>query len=898
MSLPPGTRIGPYDVVGPLGAGGMGEVYRATDTNLKRQVALKVLPAALAADTERLARFQREAEVLAALNHPHIAAIYGLEKSGEVTALVMELVEGEDLAQRLTRGAVPLDDALPIARQIAEALEAAHEQGIIHRDLKPANIKVRPDGTVKVLDFGLAKALDPADSHSAGNQANSPTITSPAMTMRGVILGTAAYMSPEQAKGKPVDRRADIWAFGAVLFEMLTGSRAFDGEDVTETIISVITKDPDWSRLPPSTPPAVMTLLRRCLEKHAPKRLPHIGVARLELEAPGPVPGAAATPPAAAPLKGSRIGVLGWAGMTVALAAGIAGGTWWASRTAPAVPASIYRSTLLIPSEQSLIGNAPSNRFALSPDAAHLAYVGMNGQTRQLWLRALDGTTAQIITGTLGASSPFWSPDSRYVGFFAEGKLLKVDRAGGSAETIGQSPFFAENVQGSWGTGNVIIVGARNIRGEGLQRISAMGGTLEPLTSPDPSRGEDRHSFVHFLPDGRHFLYVAYQGIAPIATYVATLDRPGERVRLMEGGSNLQVAQDALIFMRGNALVMQPFDPATRTLSGETVTIADPVLTNTAVPFGGAFSVSAAGALAYQSATLESGIGSRGHKLVWRTRSGAEQVVIDDPSDYRNLSVDSEGRRAVVSQIGDQAGRANLWIVDLARSVRRRFTFGTADRAGVWLPDGKGVIFTAAKEGRIDLYRKSTDGTGTESEVLSDERPKASLGVSRDGRFLLFETGDDIWSLPLDGAAKPAPFVATEFEERYAQFSPDGHWVAYTSNESGRLEIYVRAFPGGAGLVQVSPNGGDLPRWSADGTELFFYNDGKMVAASVGTSGGRFDITSVTPLFDCRRPDGFRRMFYDVAPDGRFLMMAPDSAPGPTPLTLVVNWRELLTRTR
>ena len=368
MSLPPGTRIGPYDVVGPLGAGGMGEVYRATDTNLKRQVALKVLPAALAADTERLARFQREAEVLAALNHPHIAGIYGLEKSGEVTALVMELVEGDDLAQRLSRGAIPLDDALPIARQIAEALEAAHDQGIIHRDLKPANVKVRPDGTVKVLDFGLAKALDTADPHAPGNQANSPTITSPAMTMRGVILGTAAYMSPEQAKGKAVDRRADIWAFGAVLFEMLTGSRAFDGEDVTETIIAVITKDPDWSRLPASTPPAVMTLLRRCLEKHAPKRLPHIGVARLELESPAPAPGAASMPSAIAPLKSGRTGVLAWAGMAAALAAGITGGMWWASRTAPAVPASIYRSTLLIPSEQSLIGNAPSNRFALSPD--------------------------------------------------------------------------------------------------------------------------------------------------------------------------------------------------------------------------------------------------------------------------------------------------------------------------------------------------------------------------------------------------------------------------------------------------------------------------------------------------------------------------------------------------
>ena len=598
-----------------------------------------------------------------------------------------------------------------------------------------------------------------------------------------------------------------------------------------------------------------MTLLRRCLEKHAPKRLPHIGVARLELEAPAPASGAASMPSAIAPLKSGRGGVLAWAGMATALAAGITGGMWWASRTAPAVPASIYRSTLLIPSEQSLIGNAPSNRFALSPDGTHLAYVGMNGQTRQLWLRALDGTTAQTITGTRGASSPFWSPDSRYVAFFAEGKLLKVDRAGGPAETIGQSRFFAENVRAPghrqrdhrrraehpWRGTPAHLGAGRNARtadhaGPGRARDRARQfGPSGGRRGRQPIWREDRHSFAHFLPDGRHFLYVAYKGLAPVATYVATLDRPGERVRLMEGGSNLQVAQDALVFMRGTALVMQPFDPQPGRCPVSRSRSRMPPRRIGPSRSAGRSRCPRLARSPTRASTLESGIGlSRGHKLVWRTRAGAEQVVIDEPSDYRGLAVAPDGRRAVVSQIGDQAGGANLWIVDLARSVRRRLP--SAQRTGRRRPpDGLGVVFAAEKEGRIELDRKSTDGTETESEVLSDERPKASQSVSRDGRILLFETGDDIGSLPLDRAAKPAPFVATAIEERYAQFSPDGRWVAYTSDESGRMELYVRAFPGGEGLVQVSPNGGDLPRWSADGKELFFFNDGKIVAASVGS---------------------------------------------------------------
>ena len=892
MTLSAGTRLGPYEIVSPLGAGGMGEVYRARDSKLDRDVALKILPESFAHDPDRLARFEREAKTLAALNHTHIAQIYGLEQSGTGSALVMELVDGEDLAARIERGPIPIDDALPMARQIAQALEAAHESGIVHRDLKPANIKVRPDGMVKVLDFGLARlgAIAPTEGpHALGAM---EAVTSPAMTMHGAILGTAAYMSPEQAKARPVDRRADIWAFGCVLFEMLTGRRAFEGEDVTDTIASVVSKEPDWSRLPPATPPSVRLLLRRCLEKNTNQRLPHIGVARLELD------DSALTMPGGAPPRSARRGRWMAAAVPIALAIGIAAGWWGASRLTSSAPAPAYRASLVfLPREAGLAAVAPTARFAISPDGRQLVFVGTTDGVNRLWLRSVSDLAARPLADIRGGGggAPFWSPDGNRVAFFSNGQLQWVDVAGGAPAPIAESSAFRQQMApGTWNADGIIVVS----RGATLARIPAMGGTLEPLTTLDTAAGETFHAYPHFLPDGQHLFYTAYKGLTPVAVYAIRLDRPSERQKVMDGGSNVQYADRTLLYLRGNALVAQPFDPSSRTLSGEPAVVVDSVLANIAIHFAGAFSASRTGVLVHQGTGgqgLDSPYGVTA--LIWRTPSGAVHSLVDDPETYRHLSIAPDGRRALVTTF-DARGRSDLWMIDLARGVRTRVSLTlqpTQLSGAVWSGDGSSFVVNLAKGEKFDLYRKPADSTSAEELLLADERSKLPLSMSRDGRFLLFdtvsaETGGDIWVLPLDAPTKAVPFVSTASFERFAQFSPDGKWVAYASNDSGPTEIYVRGFPDGPPPVRVSTSGGDVPRWSRDGHQLFFYNSGKMMAAGVKTTATTLDVTSVTPLFDCRPPDGFRRLFYDVMPDGRFLMMTPTTDAVPASLTLTVNW--------
>jgi len=504
LALTPGTRLGPYEVVAQIGVGGMGEVYSATDTNLKRRVAIKVLPASVAGDAERLARFQREAEVLAALNHPNIAAIYGLERSGATTALVMELVEGPTLADRITQGAIPLDEALPIAKQIAEALEAAHEQGIIHRDLKPANIKVRSDGTVKVLDFGLAKAMEPAVD-SSPSLSMSPTITTPAMTQAGMILGTAAYMSPEQARGKVVDKRSDIWAFAAVLFEMLTGQRAFGGEDVQDTFVAIMRDEPDWPRLPATLSPTLGIYLRRCLHKNPKQRIADVQDLRLALAGALET---AAPPPTTMALSSSG-GRLAWMAFAVATFAA----------AALAVPAVRYlRETR--PPETRVEINTPATdqptMFALSPDGRQIVFVASGDGASRLWLRSLVSTTAQPLAGTEGARSPFWSPDSRSIGFFAGSALKRLDLGGGTPQTLA---VVVNNVGGTWSADGVIVFAPTNP--SPLMRVAASGGEPVPLTTLDVPRST-AHKYPQFLPDGRHFLFYAQGSAAGI--YLGTLD--------------------------------------------------------------------------------------------------------------------------------------------------------------------------------------------------------------------------------------------------------------------------------------------------------------------------------------------------------------------------------------
>jgi len=892
VPLSPSSRIGQYEIVAPLGAGGMGEVYRARDPKLGRDVALKILPEAFANDPARLMRFEREARTLASLNHPHIAQVYGIEDSGTTRALVMELVAGDDLSARIARGPIPLDEALPLARQIAEALEAAHEAGIIHRDLKPANIKVRDDGTVKVLDFGLAKALDGAGEAGGAGRAggDSPTVTSPAMTMRGAILGTAAYMAPEQAKGKPVDKRADIWAFGCVLYEMLTGKRAFEGDDITDTIVAVMSKEPGWSRLPPATPPAVALLLRRCLDKRVHSRLPHIGVARLEFDAlaaaPAPRDSAAAAAP---PQRGASIGVLLGVAVVAAAVAGAAGWTW-ASRSAPVETPAVYRSTLLI-RDSDLTGAPPSTRFAISPDGRHVAYVGSDGEDTRLYVRALDSLDARVVERSDGAAAPFWSPDSREVAFFTSAGLQAAAIAGGEPRTVLARGASRIIVGGTWGESGMLVALAG-----GLATVPASGGPLTAIREPDGAADEDMLGYPHFLPDGRRFLFVAYRGLMPTAVYMSSLDDPSSRTRIMEGGSNVQYANGHLLFMRRSVLVAQRFDPETARLEGEPVTLGEALMPNVAVPFGGAFSASRTGAVVYQQ--LRTGEAGLGNTLVWRSRMGTPQPLNLETGSYRSVAIAPTRPQALVGRLDDRGG-SSLWLVDLARGVSTRFTFGL-ENVGVFTPDGATVVYNSSRAGRLDLFRRRLDLGATEAPVPAGEedRPRTPLSVSPDGRLLLFAapdptTGNDLWQVPLDGSSPAIVMLAGAFEERWGAFSPDGRWVVYESDESGRREIYVRAFSGAGTLTQVSPNGGMYPRWSRDGREIYFYAAGKLHAASVRQQESSLDIVAVAPLFDVTPPSGFRRQFYDVAADGRFLMIADTTSPGPTQLTLMLNWPEL-----
>jgi Tol biopolymer transport system component len=718
--------------------------------------------------------------------------------------------------------------------------------------------------------------------------------------MLGVILGTAAYMSPEQAKGKPVDRRADIWAFGCVLYEMLTGQRAFAGEDVTDTIASVVSKEPDWSRLPVSTPPSVRLLLQRCLEKDTNKRLPHIGVARLELD--GTPARAALDASTSRGARSGRAGVI--ASVAMALAIGVAAGVWGAARWRSPAPVPIYRASLLLPRDGSLAQIAPTGRFALSPDGTQLVYAGTSDGVTKLWLRSLQESTSRPIADLRGAGAggAFWSPSGRQIAFYSDGRLLKVDAAGTAPTLIAESSGFRQQPQpGTWNSDDVIVVS----HGGTLARVSAGGGRLEQLTTLDTAAGETFHTFPHFLPDGRHLLYTAYNSLTPIAVYAISIDRPSERQKIMDGGSNVLFADDKLLYMRGTTLVAQPFDISRRTLSGEYSSVVDSVLVSVAIHFGGAFSASRTGALVHQATFAEQGLQAPNvTRLVWRTRTGAEQTLVGEPSVYRHLSIAPDGRRALVTQL-DERGRSDLWTIDLARGVRTRvaLTSQPSQLSGaVWSADGQEFVVNLVKEGRLDLYRKPADATSGETLLFSDGRSKMPLSMSRDGRFLLFDTvnadtGADIWSLPIDSPDKAAPFVDSAFSERFPQFSPDGKWVAYVSDESGAQEIYARAFPAGQTQVRVSVNGGDVPRWSRDGSQLFFYDNGKMMAATIKADAATLEVEGITALFDCRPPEGFRRLFYDVTQDGRFLMMSPASDAAPTPLTLTVNWPQLLRKT-
>ena len=852
----------------------MGEVYRATDTKLKRQVAIKILPSSLAGDADRLARFQREAEVLASLNHPHIAGIYGVEESGGVFALVMELVEGEDLSQRIARGAVPIDEALPIAGQIADALEAAHEQGIIHRDLKPANIKVRPDGTVKVLDFGLAKAMDVGSGGSSwtsgpGGLSMSPTLSVHA-TSAGVILGTAAYMSPEQARGKVVDKRTDVWAFGCVLYEMLAGQSPFEGDDVADVIGAIIHKDVAWDRLPPTTPATVRTALARCLERDPKQRVRDVGDVQLLLNGAFMPTAAPQAPPSAAR---ARVAVL--VAAVAVLSAALAVGAVWLVR-APVATAPIA-FTIETPSVHD------ADALALSPDGRQLAFVALDkdGQQR-LWIRSLASVTARVIPGTEFASAPFWSPDSSTVAFFANGTLKSVGLSGGAPQVIAKTSLTVAR-GGTWNGRNDILFCRF---GTGILRVSAAGG--EPRVVVVDGEGD---GWPVFLPGGRQFLYLRRdeaKGITELRW--RDLDSRSERV-VRTVSSKAQYADGQLLFSLGGVLVAQRFDPSTGQASGDVVQVASNVWANGGG--GAAFTASASGVLAYR---VGQGSGTSA-ELSWVDRAGNVVSKVGSPGDYRNVVVDGTGEHIMFNRVDDAE---DVWILDAQRGTTSRVTFDPAvDSDPIFSPDGKTVAFYSVRN-PPGIYQKATSGAGSDELMAATGRQTWPRDWSSDGRFILYNKVRSLWVLPVQGERKPFPYLATPVQgESGGYFSPDSRWIAYESEETGRQDIFVQDFPARAAKFQVSTAGGVEPRWRRDGRELFYLGtDGRLMSVSVDFAPAlKLGVPKAlfhTPLMNLPVPSQRR---FGVSPDGqRFLMSIPLLGSTAAPVTVSVNWPSLVQR--
>jgi serine/threonine protein kinase len=872
MPLAPGTRVGPYEIVGPLGAGGMGEVYRAKDTKLKREVAVKVLPEVFAGDAGRMARFQREAEVLAALNHPNIAQIYGAEDN----ALAMELVEGPTLAERMDQGALPLDESLALALQIAEALEAAHEKGIVHRDLKPANIKIKPDGVVKVLDFGLAAILQNTAS-GATDPAHSPTLTMGA-TQAGAILGTAAYMSPEQAVGKPVDRRADIWSFGVVLFEMLTGTRLFSGETTSHILADVIKGEIDLGKLPSSTPGAIRNLIKRCLDRDVKNRLQWIGEARVTIHAAIHNPGKEMETAASAPSR-SRLGSVVWALAGLALAAGFAGVGWWRA-TRPA-ERPLVRLEVDLGADVSLpISNNLTGSVSLSPDGTRLVY--RSGNPTHLFTRRLDQTKATELPGTEGAVYQFFSPDGQWVGFVSGNKLYKISVEGGAVVPLADMPTFAG---ASWGEDGSIIVGQAVTRG--MVRIPAGGGTPTPVT--EFAGGEIIHADPQVLPGGKAVLFDSFGAVSDadkVNIDVVTLaDR--HRKTLVRGGAwPRYLPSGHLIYVNKGTLFAVPFDLNRLETRGTAVPVLDDVAYQPLTSAPAALDFSNAGTLIYRRGSA--GGSSRLMTVQWVDQTGRKEPLRAKPGIYTSPRLSPDGKRLALV-VTEGAGQ-DIWVYDPQRDAMTRLTFSGGPYAvPIWTPDGRNIVFGTIGKG---LSWTRADGAGQPQPLFQTKNIQVPFSFSPDGkRLAYYEIAGpaQIWTVPVEEqggqltAGKPEPFLkTTQIVDVSPEFSPDGHWLAYDSDESGKQEVYVRAFPppasGQGGKWQISNASGSDPRWLRNGRELLYRSGDQIMAVSYTVQGETF--VAEKPRLWLDKLGGTQ---YDVAPDGKRLAVITPVASAEAP---------------
>jgi serine/threonine protein kinase/Tol biopolymer transport system component len=906
--------LGHYRIVEKLGAGGMGEVYRAEDTNLSRHVAIKVLPEVFSRDFERLARFEREAKLLASLNHPNIAAIYGLEEADGQRFLVLELVEGETLAEWLSRGPLPMEMALGVCLQIAEGVEAAHEKGVIHRDLKPANIKITPEGKVKILDFGLAKAYQ--KEGSAPDLSKSPTLTDE-MTGAGVILGTAAYMSPEQATGKPIDKRTDIWAFGCVLFECLTGRQAFEGKTVAEILAAILRGEPDWQVLPAATPWRVKDLLHRCLRKDPKERLHDIADARIELQEQMALP--------KEPLPVSQRLPLAWliaTGVT-ALLVGVLIGPAVMKYFKPAtsqISQPVVRSSVRLEPGHWLEGwrlsppygfdHPTRTAMAISSDGHFIVYSAVkenpgSQDEPRLYLRRLDRLEAKPLAGTEGGIDPFLSPDDRWVGFWANGKLMKISVEGGIPATLCDvSHPFGIN----WGSDNQIVF-ARH-KSSGLSRVSADGGKPEVVTIPDKSKEEYSHRLPHCLPAGKGILFTIKRHAWDHEPRVAVLELGTRKwhVLLEDAADARYVATGHLAFLRRGTLMVVPFDPDKLQVTGQAVPALAKVsqalnTTNSGLDTGaGQFCISTSGSLVYASGGI---VPDQENTLVWVDYRGKAEPIASFKAPFYAPRLSPDGQRIAYSRLGMES---HIWVYDLNRATATKLTSEGMSQFAAWTPDGRRMVFDWVNTGVPNIYWQAVDGSSSMERLTQGEYHHWPGSWSPDGETLAFvqdhpDSGVDILFLSMRDR-RITPFLNSPFNEEYPEFSPDGRWIAYGSDESGRLEVYVQPFPGPGGKWQISNEGGAEPLWSRNGKQLFYRQpyyrrENQVFVVDVQTGSG-FSATKPRLLFEQSGYSGMAPIrTWDISPDGQRFLMVKQEERKPQPVTeliLVQNWFEELKR--